>query len=77
MTQTKAELMEIHTKLEHEEIDKMVGGLMDTAEMLKGLASVAESAYLRTLASASARYLAGEKFKGVQDRRTKRTLGGA
>jgi hypothetical protein len=77
MTQTKAELMEIHTKLEHEEIDKMVAGLIDTAEMLKGLASVAESAYLRTLASASAHYLTGEKFKGAQNRRTKRALGGA
>lgn len=75
MTRTKVELSEIHTNLEHKEVDKLVAGLIDTAEMLKALASVAESAYLRVLASASSHHLSGGKFRGVHDmRKKKRTL---
>jgi hypothetical protein len=75
MTRTKAELMKSHSEVEHKGIDKMMAGLMDTAEVFKSLASVAEAAYLRVLASASAHHLSGGKFKGVHDmRKKKRTL---
>lgn len=72
MTQTKAELMEVHAKLEHRAVDKMLAGIFDTAEKLKTLASMAEGAYARVLASASAHYLAGGKVKGVHDMRKKK-----
>lgn len=72
MTQTKAELMEIHAKLEHKEVDKMLAGILDAAEKLKTLASMAEGAYTRVLASASAHYMAGGKIKGVHDMRKKK-----
>lgn len=64
MTRTKAELMQMHAGLEHKVVDEMVAGLTDTAETLKVLASVAESAYARVLVSASAHHVVGRKVQG-------------
>lgn len=74
MQMTKTDLIEMHTKLEHEAIDALMAGLLDTTERMKALAKIADCAYLRVLASAAAHNLAGGKFKGVHDmRRKKRT----
>ena len=74
MVRTKAELIETHTKLEHDAVDEMLAGMQDTAERLKALAFMVEAAYLRVLSSASAHYLSGGKFKGVHDMRMKKRV---
>ncbi len=63
MTRTKADLIESHKKLDHNTMDKLMAGLLDTCEKLKALASLVDAAYLRLLASASAHFMAGGKFK--------------
>lgn len=63
MTRSKAELIESHKKVDHEAMDTLMGGLLDTCEKLKALARLVDAAYVRLLASASAHFMAGGKFK--------------
>jgi hypothetical protein len=63
MTRSKAELIESHKKVDHESMDTLMGGLLDTCEKLKALARLVDAAYVRLLTSASAHFMAGGKFK--------------
>ncbi len=57
MLMSKSDLVAMHGKVEHEHVDTMMGQMMDSAEMLKAVAQMMESAYMRILSSASFRAL--------------------
>ncbi len=66
MCMEKTELVAMHGKVEHKHIDAMMGDMMNSAETLKAVASMIETAYLRILAAASYKALrTRQKFKGV------------
>lgn len=66
MLMEKKALVKMHGKVEHKHLDAMMGQMMDSAEMLKGVASMIEGAYMRVLASASFKALhTRQQFKGV------------
>jgi hypothetical protein len=66
MLMDKPALVAMHGKIEHKHVDAMMGQMMDSAEMLKAVASMIEQAYLRILAAASFKALrTRQKFKGV------------
>lgn len=66
MLMEKDALVAMHGKVEHKHVDAMMGQMMDSAEMLKAVAHMIETAYLRVLASASFKALHTRgKFKGV------------
>lgn len=66
MLMEKKDLVAMHGKVEHKHVDTMMGQMMDSAEMLKAVAQMVETAYLRILASASFKALrTRQKFKGV------------
>jgi hypothetical protein len=68
MLRTKEQLIEMHGKVEHEDIDNMMDDLSNTAEKLKSIVAILDTAYTRMLVSASARMISKGKFKGVDDR---------
>jgi hypothetical protein len=65
MLRTREELIEMHGKLDHDYVDKMCASFAGTAETLKAIVAMLDAAYLRVLASASARIVRKGKFKGV------------
>jgi hypothetical protein len=60
---TRGELMAMHGTTEHESIDAVLAGLLETGEDLKYLVQICEMAYARIVASATAAHKAGIKFK--------------
>jgi len=52
----------MHSKIEHDVVDKLMTELRATEENLKALAAMAEKAYLRVLASACAHQSKGGSF---------------
>jgi hypothetical protein len=72
MERTKRQLSNIHGRIEHEHVDGMMASLFEAAEVFKEIAAILDAAYIRVLSSASARVIAGRKFKGVDAPRTKR-----
>jgi hypothetical protein len=60
---TREDLIAMHGKAEHETIDAMMAGLLETSEALKELVQMCDAAYTRVLASAAAAHKAGVKFK--------------
>ncbi len=59
MLMEKKALVAMHGKVEHQHVDTMMGQMMDSAEMLKGVAKMIEAAYLRVLAGAGVGVLPG------------------
>lgn len=73
MLMPRDELIAMHGKADHNDVDKMMGGMMASAEWMKGVVRMLDLAYVRMLASASAHNVKGGKFPGVHDlRKTKR-----
>ena len=62
MLQTKEELIKMHGTVDHEHVDQMMAQLTQSAETLKGITCMLETAYLRLLASASAHLVRKGKF---------------
>ena len=62
MLRSKEELVELHGELDHESVDQMMADLARTAEVLKQITAMVETAYLRVLASASERYMQSKPF---------------
>ena len=48
---TRAQLIAMHGNLDHAHIDKLMAGLLETAEWLKAAAYMVEMVYLRVLVS--------------------------
>lgn len=69
MLMPRAGLIAMHAKAEHDHVDQMMANISSTAEWLKGVVYMLDTAYLRILASAAAHDKAGGKFKGVDDER--------
>jgi hypothetical protein len=67
MLRTKRQLSSMHGEVEHEAVDKVMSSLFEAAEVFKEAAAIIDAAYLRVLSSASARVIAGGKFKGVDE----------
>jgi hypothetical protein len=68
LLRTRKQLIAMHGDMEHEHLDVMMGCLHGTAEWLKATAYMVEIAYVRVLASASAAYVQGIKFKGIDNK---------
>ena len=60
---TREDLIAMHGKAEHETVDAMMAGFLETGEALKELVQMCDAAYARVLASAAAAHKAGVKFK--------------
>jgi hypothetical protein len=65
MLMTREDMITNHGKLDHKIMDQMMGDLANTAECLKEITLMIETAYQRLLASACAADKRGIKFKGV------------
>jgi len=61
MARTKTQLVESQDSMNVEETDKLAAGLMDTAETLKAMASVTETAYLRLMCATAAHHLTARR----------------
>ena len=72
MLRTKNDLVDMFDKVELEHIDAMMTSLVDSAETLKAVVSILETAYLRVLVAGSASEINKSKIKGLEKRR--RTL---
>ena len=62
MLRSKEELVELHGELDHESVDQMMADLARTAEVLKQITAMVETAYVRVLASASKREMQRKPF---------------
>jgi hypothetical protein len=71
MLMPRDELIAMHGRADHRDVDKMMGAMTFAAEGLKATIAMLENAYLRVLASASAHNVKGGKFPGVHDMRRK------
>jgi hypothetical protein len=73
MLMERKDLIEMHGKVDHGYIDKLMANFMETSEWLKGVVRMIDIASLRTIASAAAFNQKGGKFPGVHEmRKTKR-----
>jgi hypothetical protein len=73
MLMERKNLIEMHGKVDHGYVDKLMASFVETSEWLKGVVRMIDTAYMRTLASAAAFNQKGGKFPGVHDmRKTKR-----
>jgi hypothetical protein len=72
MLMTREDLIAMHGKLDPAVADQMMANLSDATERLKEIAHMTEVAYARVLASAAAALKQGVKFKGVDDRPSRR-----
>jgi hypothetical protein len=73
MLMERKDLIEMHGKVDHGYVDKLMANFVETSEWLKGVVRMIDVAYLRTLASGAAFNQKGGKFPGVHDmRKTKR-----
>lgn len=62
MLRTRDELIDMHTKVDHDTVDALMTDLADGLEILKGIAAMIDGAYMRTLAAACALQVRGGKF---------------
>ena len=62
MLRSKEELVELNGELDHESVDQMMADLAGTAEVLKQITAMVETAYVRVLASASKRQMQRKPF---------------
>jgi hypothetical protein len=74
MLKTKDELIAMHAKIDHGDVDKLMASWMETSEWLKSIVVMLDQAYLRTMASAAAHNAKGGKFPGVHDMRRKKRV---
>jgi hypothetical protein len=74
MLMSRDELIAMHSKIDHEHVDEMMGNLTETSEFLKEVAHMVEAAYVRVLASASAALVQNRPFKGVTDTRARKAV---
>lgn len=65
MLMPRKKLIAMHGNVDHAHVDQLMVGLAETAEWLKAMAYMIDTAYLRVLASAAAAHKQGTKFKGV------------
>lgn len=72
MLMTRDDLIAMHGKVDHDHVDKMVASFAETAETLKAIVLMLDTAYMRVLASAAAAHKRGIKFPGVHDMRKKK-----
>lgn len=71
MLKTREQLIEMHGKIEHQQVDEMMAAFAAAGEKLKAIAYMVEGAYARVLASAAPHNQRKGKFKGVHDMRYK------
>jgi hypothetical protein len=62
LQRSKAELIEMHGRVEHKTVDQLMATLAQTAEHWKFLAGIAEAAYVRVAAAAAERQRRGKPF---------------
>jgi hypothetical protein len=72
MLRTKAQLVKMFDEVEIEHIDSMLASYCETAERLKAIVSMLDTAYLRILVAGSAHVIEKGKAQGIAKRR--RTL---
>jgi hypothetical protein len=68
MLMTRDKMIDMHSTLDHDMVDEIMGNLAATGEFLKANAQMVEIAYQRVLASASAARIRRRPFKGVNDK---------
>jgi hypothetical protein len=68
MLMTRDKMIDMHSTLDHDMVDGIMGNLAATGEFLKANAQMVEIAYQRVLASASAARIRRRPFKGVNDK---------
>jgi hypothetical protein len=61
--QSRAKLIEIHKRMNHEDVDELMANLAQACEKFKAIASIIDQAYVRILAAGERHALSGGKFK--------------
>jgi hypothetical protein len=72
MLRTRDQLIQSYSELERGNVDQLLAGLPQTAEWLKEMAAMVESAHIRMLAAACTAHKQGTLFAGEKKKRARR-----